>query len=146
MQPRRDFFGYAEPPKLTAGPRAICQQAAGWRGFDRRGVGREMTAGLIAHSVLSCLSGLSVAVTGFGCDISRELLHLLVAADDVYAPTTAINTGLAAALVTAAQVNHQLVSSREQIMLICLSVAERMDGGRDETGRGTKCGEIKSTV
>lgn len=73
-----------------------------------------MAAGLIAHSVLSCLSGLSVSVTGFGCDIARELVHLLVVGDDVYAPASAINMGLAAALVTAVQVTRQLMCDREQ--------------------------------
>lgn len=73
-----------------------------------------MTGGLIAHIVLSCLSGLSVSVTGFGCDIARELLHLLVVGDDVYAPASAINTGLAAALVTGVQVSRQLMRIRER--------------------------------
>lgn len=89
-----------------------------------------MIAELIAHSVLSCLSGLSVSVTGFGCDISRELLHLVLAGDDVFAPASAINMGLAAALVTAVQVTHQLICSLEQeicclspSLLLCLSLS-----------------------
>lgn len=81
-----------------------------------------MTAGVIAHSVLSCLSGLSISVTGFGCDISRELLHLLIAGDDVYAPASAINTGLAAALVTAVQVTHHLMRYHEQEAALSSSV------------------------
>lgn len=94
-----------------------------------------MTAGLVAHSVLSCLSGLSVSVTGFGCDIARELLHLLVAGDDVYAPASAINTGLAAALVTAVQVSHQLMWNGEQeVRCLSLTIFALMPGSRIRSG------------
>lgn len=107
-----------------------------------------MTAGLIAHGVLSCLSGLSVSVTGFGCDIARELLHLVVAGDDVYAPASAINMGLAAALVTAVQVTHWVVCSREEVICCCLSLACSHACLSQRSVRicgwlRTKCGEIE---
>lgn len=61
-----------------------------------------MVAGLIAHGVLSFLSGVSVAVTGFGCEIPRELLAELTTARY---ESSAINMGLSAALVTGVQVS-----------------------------------------
>ncbi len=59
--------------------------------------------GLLAHGLLSLLSGLSVALTGFGCDTARELLLLVSSAAPYDAPSS-INMNLALGLVTAAQV------------------------------------------
>lgn len=60
---------------------------------------------LIAHGVFSFLSGVSVAITGFGCDSSRELFAELSTGPNAYPASSAINMGLSAALVTAVQVS-----------------------------------------
>lgn len=56
----------------------------------------------IGHAALSFLTGLSVSVSGFGCEVSRELVAELTA---VRYESSAINMGLSAALVTGVQVS-----------------------------------------
>lgn len=60
---------------------------------------------LIAHGVFSFVSGVSVAITGFGCDSARELFAELSTGPNAYPASSAINMGLSAALVTAVQVS-----------------------------------------
>lgn len=60
--------------------------------------------GLLPHGVLALLSGLSVALTGFGCDTARELLQLLLVFSATYDAPSSINMNLALGLVTAVQV------------------------------------------
>lgn len=64
----------------------------------------KMSLELIAHGVFSFLSGVSVAITGFGCDSARELFAELSTGPNTYPESSAINMGLSAALVTAVQV------------------------------------------
>lgn len=72
-----------------------------------------MATGLATHGVLSFLSGLSISVTGFGCDIARELLSEINGSTEHASKPSAINMGLSAALITAVQVcvNRWLVYS-----------------------------------
>ncbi|CAN0013498.1 unnamed protein product, partial [Scytosiphon promiscuus] len=63
----------------------------------------KMASGLAAHGVLSFLSGISVAITGFGCDTARELLSEINGFTEAYKASSAINMGLSAALVTGVQ-------------------------------------------
>ncbi|CAM9331408.1 unnamed protein product, partial [Pylaiella littoralis] len=58
----------------------------------------------IGHAALSFLTGLSVSVSGFGCEVSRELVAELTA---VRYESSAINMGLSAALVTGVQATLQ---------------------------------------
>lgn len=60
---------------------------------------------LVAHSIFSFASGLTIAVVGFGCDSLRELFDKLSAEPGAYPASSAINMGLSVALVTGVQVN-----------------------------------------
>lgn len=70
------------------------------------------TEELIAHALFSSLSGLSIAATGFGCDVAiRELFAVLTsskpangAGSYMGASPTPINSALSAALITGVQV------------------------------------------
>lgn len=68
---------------------------------------RNMPFEMIAHGVFSFLSGVSVTITGFGCDSARELFAELSTGPNAYPASSAINMGLSAALVTAVQVRSR---------------------------------------
>ena len=61
---------------------------------------------LIAHGIFSFASGLTVAVTGFGCDYLRVIVDRLSVEPGAYPASSAINMGLSAALVTATQASE----------------------------------------
>lgn len=58
---------------------------------------------ILAHGAFSFVSGVAVAVTGFGCDFTRELFAQLGADPAAHPASSPINMGLCAALVTAVQ-------------------------------------------
>lgn len=65
---------------------------------------RTMNTELVAHAIFSFVAGLSIAVTGFGCDATRELFAVLSQGPNAFPASSAINMGLSAGLVTAVQV------------------------------------------
>lgn len=72
---------------------------------------RTMSTELVAHAIFSFVAGLSIAVTGFGCDATRELFAVLSQGPNAFPASSAINMGLSAGLVTAVQAGdmHRVV-------------------------------------
>lgn len=68
-----------------------------------------MSVELVAHTIFSFVSGLSIAITGFGCDATRELFAVLSQGPNAFPASSAINMGLSAGLVTAVQVGGMSV-------------------------------------
>lgn len=58
---------------------------------------------LVAHAIFSSVSGVSIALTGFSCDATRELFAVFSAKSGAYPASSPINMALSAALVTAVQ-------------------------------------------
>lgn len=75
---------------------------------------------LLSHSLFSFLSGLTTAITGFGCPGLRELLPLLLRQSPLGGGPTPINAALSAALVTAVQASCMQATIQVNIVEVML--------------------------
>lgn len=96
LSPKRSF-------PVSFGGECVIAQRTTLRYRNTRIV-RTMSTELIAHAIFSFVAGLSIAVTGFGCDATRELFAVLSQGPNAFPASSAINMGLSAGLVTAVQV------------------------------------------
>lgn len=65
----------------------------------------------IARAIFSATSGLSIALTGFGCDFIHELASVISGSGESIPTSSSMNMALAVALVSAVQASSAWLDS-----------------------------------